>query len=141
MALRQLVGVLLVLVLVSGAVGPAVAAPPAGTSPSLDGAAAAQDNFSQPTFVITVHENGSARWTFQYTRPLNNETARENFEAIRDLVDHAAAEGVHDRTWHTTVPPCVFRVFFCAGVFFSRALGSFFRRGSPGRGPACASTL
>jgi hypothetical protein len=91
MALRQLVGVLLVLLLVSGAVAPAVAGRPAGTS-SLDGAALAQENLSQPTFVITVYENGSARWTFQYTRPLNNETARDNFEAFASDFENDSTE-------------------------------------------------
>ena len=38
------------------------------------------ENFDRSQVLITVYENGSARWTFQYERTLENETQVQEFE-------------------------------------------------------------
>lgn len=40
------------------------------------------EDFENTLFRITVFENGSARWTIQHARPLDNRTEREQFEAF-----------------------------------------------------------
>ncbi|MFB6172663.1 MAG: helix-turn-helix transcriptional regulator [Haloarculaceae archaeon] len=77
MSERRAVG-LTVLVLLGLVVVPAAGAGAATTS-SPDSAAAVQSNFDRTTFVVRVFENGSARWTFQYSQPLTNESERQDF--------------------------------------------------------------
>jgi hypothetical protein len=43
---------------------------------------ALQQSFDRTQYAITVHENGSARWTFRFERPLENETERQDFESF-----------------------------------------------------------
>ena len=66
-----------VLLLTSVAVAPALAA---------SGAAGTRlgtpQGFSQTVFTIQVYDNGSATWTFEYSRPLENESERKQFEAF-----------------------------------------------------------
>lgn len=80
MSERLAVG-LAVLVLSGLVVVPAAGASTA-RSGSLGGAVAVQNNFEHTTFVITVYENGSARWTFRYTQPLENESQEQNFKVF-----------------------------------------------------------
>ncbi|HET7324628.1 MAG TPA: helix-turn-helix domain-containing protein, partial [Halococcus sp.] len=40
--------------------------------------------FAETQFVVTVFENGSARWTQQYNQPLSNETEVSRFRAYAD---------------------------------------------------------
>ncbi|WP_128478295.1 helix-turn-helix transcriptional regulator [Halorussus pelagicus] len=42
------------------------------------------NNFDSVEFHITVHENGTAEWTFTYQRTLNNETERQQFEQFAE---------------------------------------------------------
>lgn len=56
------------------------AATPAGTT----GAFALAQEFDRTQFQVTVHPNGSARWTFHYERTLANDTEREQFEAFAE---------------------------------------------------------
>lgn len=42
----------------------------------------APEDFENTLFRITVYENGSARWTIQHARPLENRTEVEQFEAF-----------------------------------------------------------
>ncbi|SFS07803.1 hypothetical protein SAMN05216559_3295 [Halomicrobium zhouii] len=68
---------LAVLLFASVAVAPALGASDAG--PTRLGA---PEGFSQTVFNIQMYENGSAQWTFEYSRPLENESEREQFEAF-----------------------------------------------------------
>jgi hypothetical protein len=43
---------------------------------------ALQQSFDRTQYAITVHQNGSARWTFRFERPLENESERQDFEAF-----------------------------------------------------------
>ncbi|ELZ20980.1 helix-turn-helix transcriptional regulator [Natrinema limicola] len=95
--------VLVVLTLVAGVSAPIAVAdtgpitsPTAETHPAAmatppDGdqfAAQEAQDFDKTTFEITVHENGSATWTFRYEQVFANEdnatAARENFEAFAE---------------------------------------------------------
>ena len=46
--------------------------------------AEAQQEFDRTAFLITVYENGSARWTFRFERTLANETERDDFRTFAD---------------------------------------------------------
>ncbi|WP_049900404.1 helix-turn-helix transcriptional regulator [Halococcus agarilyticus] len=50
-----------------------------GTGPS--GPTDGQNAFNDTQFVVTVYENGSARWTHRYKQPLQNQTEVERFRA------------------------------------------------------------
>jgi uncharacterized membrane protein len=67
------------LLFVSVAAGPALAASDAGTT-----RLGAPEGFTQTVFNIEVYENGSAQWTFEYSRPLENASEREDFEAFAE---------------------------------------------------------
>jgi hypothetical protein len=41
-------------------------------------------NFDEARFVVTVYENGSARWTQRYNQPLSNESEVQQFRAYAD---------------------------------------------------------
>ncbi|WP_255150012.1 helix-turn-helix transcriptional regulator [Halorarius halobius] len=58
------------------------AAPAAGDDPRAS--LTTQGEFDEVEFHITVYENASARWTFQYRRTLANESERQQFEAFAD---------------------------------------------------------
>ena len=45
---------------------------------------ATQGEFARSTFEIEVFENGSARWTFVFVRPLANDSEREQFNTFAD---------------------------------------------------------
>lgn len=89
---------LAVLLFASVAVAPAVAT--AGADSTRLGT---PDGFSQTVFTIQVNENGSAQWTFEYSRPLANNSEREQFQDFaaefeanestmyRNFVDRSAA--------------------------------------------------
>jgi hypothetical protein len=68
-----LLGVLVVLLL-----------PPGFSALAADGGSTAPvttpEGFDSSAFHITVHENGSARWTIQHARPLPNESEKETFQ-------------------------------------------------------------
>ena len=66
-----------VLLFASVAVAPALALSDAGTT-----RLGTPEGFTQTVFNIEMYENGSARWTFEYSRPLANESEREHFEAF-----------------------------------------------------------
>jgi len=68
---------LAVLLFASVAVAPALGASDAG--PTRLGA---PEGFSQTVFNIQMYENGSAQWTFEYSRPLANQSEREQFETF-----------------------------------------------------------
>ena len=72
----------LVVVMLAGVVafpGPAVAdAQVTNTSNQ------SQASFDETQFVVTVYENGSARWTQRYNQPLSNQTEIQNFRAYAD---------------------------------------------------------
>ena len=76
----------------TGPIAPSAAAtqPAAVATPPDGGQFAVQEpqNFDETTFEITVHENGSATWTFRYELVFANEAnetaARENFEAFAE---------------------------------------------------------
>jgi|AntDeeMetagen681_2_1112603.scaffolds.fasta_scaffold07995_1 uncharacterized membrane protein len=70
---------LAVLLFASVAVAPALGASDAG--PTRLGA---PEGFSQTVFTIQVYENGSAQWTFEYSRPLENDSERADFEAFAE---------------------------------------------------------
>lgn len=70
---------LAVLLFASVAVAPALAASDAGGT-RLE----TSDGFTQTVFTIQVYENGSAQWTFEYSRPLENASEREQFEAFAE---------------------------------------------------------
>ncbi|WP_256687095.1 helix-turn-helix transcriptional regulator [Halococcus qingdaonensis] len=55
------------------AVGDAQAAPPNGSDTAT--------SFNDARFVVTVYENGSARWTQRYNQPLTNESQTSRFRA------------------------------------------------------------
>jgi len=92
---RFVVGFVL-LVLVGAIAGPVSAGAPAeadtAASTGVPGTLGAQSDLGTPTFVITVYENGSARWTFQYSRELENESERENFEAFAEEFNQNSTE-------------------------------------------------
>ncbi|WP_135851091.1 helix-turn-helix transcriptional regulator [Halorussus salinus] len=50
------------------------------------------DNFDTVEFHITVHENGTAEWTFTYQRTLNNETERQQFERFASEFDNNSTQ-------------------------------------------------
>ncbi|KDE58759.1 hypothetical protein EL22_02620 [Halostagnicola sp. A56] len=94
---RSLLVGLLVLVLVLGTVGSAstfASGPDAPTAtsdtapavdehsiePGIEPAGTSQE-FDEVAFEITIHENGSATWTFQYERALENESNAETNES------------------------------------------------------------
>ncbi|SFS54842.1 helix-turn-helix transcriptional regulator [Halostagnicola kamekurae] len=62
----------------SSDIAPAVDEQP--TEPSIEPAGTSQE-FDDVTFEITIHENGSATWTFQYERVLENESNVETNES------------------------------------------------------------
>jgi uncharacterized membrane protein len=45
---------------------------------------ATQQQFERTVFEVTVYGNGSARWTFEYTRPLINDSQRQQFREYAD---------------------------------------------------------
>jgi len=45
---------------------------------------ATQQEFERTVFEVTVFQNGSARWTFRFTRPLTNDSQRQQFEEYAD---------------------------------------------------------
>jgi hypothetical protein len=49
--------------------------------------AEAQQEFDRTAFIITVHGNGTARWTFRFERTLANETERQDFRTFADRFD------------------------------------------------------
>ncbi|AEH35342.1 helix-turn-helix transcriptional regulator [Halopiger xanaduensis] len=70
------------------AIGPS---DPAGFSPF----EVSIEDFDKTTFEITVHENGSATWTFSYEQQLgqgDNETSEESFEAFAEEFEGAETE-------------------------------------------------
>jgi uncharacterized membrane protein len=100
--------VLLILARVTGGYGPIALADTGSASPSVTEPAPTEtrsatmvaqadgsplitqetQDFDETTFEITVHENGSATWTFRYERLFANDdnatAARENFEAFAE---------------------------------------------------------
>ena len=52
--------------------------------PDPQSVAEAQQEFDRTAFLITVYENGSARWTFRFERTLSNETERQDFRTFAD---------------------------------------------------------
>ncbi|UPV73957.1 hypothetical protein M0R89_15635 [Halorussus limi] len=50
------------------------------------------ENFDTVEFHITVHENGTAEWTFTYQRTLNNESERQQFEQFADEFNNNSTE-------------------------------------------------
>ncbi|WP_049926935.1 helix-turn-helix transcriptional regulator [Halopiger goleimassiliensis] len=91
-----LVALIVVLVVVGGPIGGVVTAfTGSGTavpSPALQSSSDSDDvdssDFESTTFEITVHENGSATWTFQYEQPLTEDSdgieTPENFRTFAD---------------------------------------------------------
>ncbi|MFC6765510.1 helix-turn-helix transcriptional regulator [Natrinema soli] len=99
---------LVILALVTGVCGPIALADTGSASPSVTEPAPTEtrsatmvtqadgsplvtqetQDFDNTTFEITVHENGSATWTFRYERRFANDdnatAARENFEAFAE---------------------------------------------------------
>ena len=82
---------------------PAAEPHPAAMATSPDGSQFAiqeAQDFDKTTFEITVHENGSATWTFRYEQVFANEdnatAARENFEAFAEEF-RANETGFYDR--------------------------------------------
>jgi hypothetical protein len=92
----------------AGPAGPATDATSAEprTAAVVDGAASSDlvsqetQNFDTTTFEITVHDNGSATWTFRHEQRFANEDnatrARENFEAFAEEF-RANETGLYDR--------------------------------------------
>ena len=84
------VGLLVALLAVTAVVGAGVAAPsetdaaaPEAQATGSDPLLAAQ-SFESAQFDITVEADGDGRWLFRYTRPLTNESEREQFRAYAD---------------------------------------------------------
>jgi len=51
-----------------------------------------QQQFDRTAFRITVHANGSAEWTFQFKRTLENDTERRDFQAFAEEFDTGSTE-------------------------------------------------
>lgn len=67
-------------------------APASATSDDVD-----SGDFDTTTFEITVHENGSATWTFRYERRLDDDTAtRTNFQEFADTFE-SEETGMYER--------------------------------------------
>ncbi|WP_256390762.1 helix-turn-helix transcriptional regulator [Natronoarchaeum rubrum] len=95
-------GIFLVAALFAGVpavdAGPIDRTAPQDAAPTLDSASVAQtdapggfsqqseetEQFDSVAFRITVHENGTAVWTFSYERRLANESEREQFESFAE---------------------------------------------------------
>jgi hypothetical protein len=74
--------VVVVLVGIVALPGPAMAQ--ANTSSPAEG----QAGFAETQYVVTVYENGSARWTQRYNQPLTNETEIQQFRAYADRLNN-----------------------------------------------------
>lgn len=70
---------LAVLLFASLALAPAAAVSDAGST-----TLGTPEGFSQTIFSIQVYDNGSVQWTFEYSRPLENDSEREQFQAFAD---------------------------------------------------------
>lgn len=83
------VGLLAVLLLASATfpVGTALASQP-NSAESLK----VQQNFDESEFIIHVYENGSARWTLEYSQPLQNETERKQFNQFAKRFNSSETE-------------------------------------------------
>jgi hypothetical protein len=77
--MKRLLAVGLVLLALGSCAGATLAVGPTsmGENPH---ALSTPEDFDRVQFRISVFENGSARWTFQYQRTLGNETERQQFE-------------------------------------------------------------
>ena len=78
--MRWLLALGVAAVVLAGAI---VALPAAASAQAVNqtGSASGPSAFNDSQWVITVYENGSARWTHRYKQPLENETEVEQFRA------------------------------------------------------------
>jgi len=83
--MQRRVAVALALVVLLGVVVPAGAGEP--TQPRVT----TPPEFDSTTFEITVFANGTARWTFEHSRPLANDTEREQY---RDFAERFNSENL-----------------------------------------------
>jgi len=80
------VAIVLITAVAAGAVGVALTDTPAsgGSVTQLEIAQTSPEGFDSTEFTIRVYENGSARWTVQYLRPLNNQSEIDDFREFAD---------------------------------------------------------
>jgi len=85
---RSLLVALVCVLLVATGLGLGVVAPGMGTGnddgSSVGSPVTTQEGFATTVFQVEVFENGSAQWTFRYTRPLENESEREQFRTFAE---------------------------------------------------------
>lgn len=89
--MKRLLAVGLVLLTLGSCVGIALGAGPNSVGERSHAISTAQ-NFDRVQFRISTYENGSARWTFQYQRTLENDTERQQFEEFAAHFNHNETE-------------------------------------------------